>query len=326
MVRCVLRATAIDQTFKARAAREKGSAPATLLAVVPAMVLGAGLGTRLRPLSDRCAKALVPVGDRPMLGHVLDRLLVGGSRRVVVNAHHRAPDIRAFVEACAHPVGVSEESELLGTAGGLAKAATALGAGDVLVWNADTFADVDAESLVRAHADGAGAHATLALRELGRGEGNVGIDASGRIVRLRSTSVAPEVRGGEFVCVHVLGTALRAGLPPRGCLVGDVYIPALLGGAILRAFIHRGEFFDVGSPRGYLDANFAWLARQSLSAWTGLGARVEGGIELAGSVVGADATVTGGGALERCVIWPGSHARAPLVDAIVAGDGVVVAA
>lgn len=289
------------------------------------MVLAAGLGTRLRPLTDLVAKPLVPVGDRPALTHVLDRLRHAGVRRLVVNAHHRADSVGDFLEATFPGVVVSREDDLLGTAGGVARAANELGAGGVLVWNADILADVDPAALVAAHQAGSarGAAATLVVQPRPRGEGSVGLDRTGRVVRLRQESVAEETSGGEFLGIHVLGEGLRARLPAHGCLVGDVYIPAMVEGAALRTVLHRSAFFDVGTLRAYLDANLAWLARRGVACWVGPTARVAAGVALQGVVVGEGASVTGGGSLERCVVWPGAVADAPLVDAIVAGERVV---
>src|SRR5580658_3248742 len=256
--------------------------------MLPAMLLAAGLGTRLRPLTEQRAKALVPVGDRPVLAHILDRVREAGVDRIVVNAHHRAEDVHDFVRREGKGVSVSEERDLLGTAGGVARARDLLGAGDVVVWNADILASVDVRSLVRAHAR-AHAEATLAIKPLARGEGNVGVDRDGRIVRLRSDRVAAEVRGGEFVPVHVLGAALRQGLPERGCLVGDVYIPALRRGAILFAFAYEAPWHDVGSLESYLAANLAWLDARRLESWIGEDAQVAGSVAIDRALVGATA-------------------------------------
>ncbi len=291
------------------------------------MVLAAGLGTRLRPLTDLCAKALVPVGDRPALGHVLDRLAAAGLTRVVVNAHHRARDVRDFVRARGAVVEVSEERELLGTAGGLARAAGLLGAaGDALVWNADIVADVDPIALLAAHAAAPRRAATLVVQPREAGQGSVGLDAAGRVVRLRGERIArigEESRGGEFLGIHVVGAALRAGLPARGCLVGDVYIPALRRGATLEAFVRESPFFDVGDLRSYLAANLAWLAARRLGRWVGPGGGVAPGVVLEQTLLGAGASVSGSGALDRCVVWPGATAVAPLSDAVVAPGCVV---
>jgi len=101
--------------------------------MLPVMVLAAGLGTRLRPLTEHCAKPLVPVGDRPALAHVLDRLRAAGATRIVVNAHHHAGQVRAFVEGLGPGAGVSlsEETDLLGLVDALIDVELELGLGPV---------------------------------------------------------------------------------------------------------------------------------------------------------------------------------------------------
>jgi mannose-1-phosphate guanylyltransferase len=295
--------------------------------MLSAMVLAAGLGTRLKPLTDQRAKALVPVGDRPILGHVLDQLRAAGTTRIVVNTHYRARDVEAYAAAQRDEVLLSSEPELLGTAGGLAKASPLLGAGSVIVWNADILADVEVGALVAAHARDVGggdpAVGTLLVRPLASGQGNIGWAADGRVVRLRRESVGEEAFGGEFLGIHVVDESLRRVLPARGCLVGDVYIPALRRGARLGALVHEGAFFDVGTLHGYLAANRAWLAAREASSWTATSAQVAAGVALEESIVGEEAIVGGKGRFERCVVWPGAVATAPLSDAIVTLSGVV---
>jgi mannose-1-phosphate guanylyltransferase len=278
------------------------------------MILAAGLGTRLRPLTDVCAKALVPVGDRPVLGHALDVLRAGGVTRCVINAHHRPGDLRAFAEA--RSVAVSMEDELLGTAGGVARARNLLGEGDVLVWNGDVVADIDVASLLRAHA-AAPAEATLTIRARAAGEGNVGVDAAGRVVRIRQVRTGAEVQGGEFLGVSVLAEELRRRLPGQGCLVGDFWIPALERGAGLRAFEHAGAWHDIGSLSAYLAANLAWLRARRAASWLGEGAKAEASVVLDGALLGCGACVAGAGRVERTVVWPGATATAPVSDAVV---------
>lgn len=286
------------------------------------MVLAAGFGTRLRPLSDVLAKPLVPVGDRPALAHVLDRLVAGQVGRIVVNAHHRAEDVQAFVRTCGYAVAVSEENELLGTAGGVARAAPLLGLGDVLVWNADVIADVDVRALLALHARG-NAAATLVVQSAAQGRGPVGVDAQGRVVRLRDQRFGQEVTGGEFLGISVVGAVLRASLPERGCLVGDAFLPALRAGAPLRAFEHGAGWYDIGTVERYLAANLAWLDARRLEHWAGEGAHVAHGVRLDRSILGRSAVALGSGAISRCVVWPGARVVAPLEGAVVTPNHVV---
>jgi mannose-1-phosphate guanylyltransferase len=280
------------------------------------MVLCAGLGTRLRPLTDSLAKPMVPIGDAPAVDHIATRLRSSGFERLVVNVFHRPEDLRAWA-AAAH-VLISEESELLGTAGGVEHAASALGAGDVLVWNGDILSELDPDELFAAHV-ASDAAATLAVVPRPAGEGNVGLGQDGRIVRLRKESFGAESSGADFIGVHVVGAELRKKLPARGCLVGDVYIPALRAGVKLAPHLVRGDFIDVGSIPQYLAANRQWLAARGVSSWTAPGAVVAG--DIAGSVVGAGARVEAD-AIDS-VIWPGARVHERVENAVVTPSGVV---
>ncbi len=288
--------------------------------MLPAMILAAGLGTRLRPLTDFLPKPLVPVGDRSVLAHAVEGLRRASVGRLAVNAFH----LPAAVEDAAGrlEVEVSTEHELLGTAGGVAHAKGLLGPGSVVIWNGDVVADVAIEALVRAH-EALAPEATLVVMPRPGREGNVGLDDEGRVVRLRQDSVGPEVRSADFACVQVLGGDLRATLPGRGCLVADVYIPALRRGATLRAIEHAGAWHDIGSLAAYLEANIAWLRARATRTWVGPGAGVAPTVTLEEAVVGAGASVTGSGHVARSVVWPGAHARASLEHAIVLADRVV---
>ena len=286
------------------------------------MVLSAGLGTRMRPLTDWRAKPLAPVGDRPALAHVVGALAAAGIARIVANAHHRADDVRAFAARDGRFV-VSEEATLLGTAGGVAHARALLGDSDVLVWNGDILAPVDVGALVAAHR----AAATLLVRMGPAGSGNVGVAEDGRVVRLRRETVLPgEARGGEFLGVHVLGGALAGTLPARGCLVGDVYLPAMRAGARVEATPFDGTFWDIGTVAAYLDANLAWLAARGERAWVEDGAHVAPEVELVNALVHAGARVTGRGRLTRAVVWEDATCEAPAEGVIVAKEGRASAA
>lgn len=287
------------------------------------MILAAGLGTRLAPLTDFRAKALMPLGDAPLLEHLAGKLRRAGLEKIAVNAHHRADEIEAFAHAHLPGVTISREHDRLGTAGGLRHAHGLLGEGDVLVWNGDIVADLDPRALVAIH-EKSGDEATLVVRPRASGESNVGIDAHGHVVRLRKEAAREgEVQGGEFVGIHVVGKTLRETLPEVGCLVGDVYLPALRRGAKIGVMRFEEAFHDIGTPRAYLEASLAWLRASGRSVWCAESSRVENRVETDGVIVGAGASVSGEGKLERVVVWPNADAVAPLHDAIVTPQTVV---
>ena len=290
------------------------------------MILAAGLGTRLRPLTDELPKPLVPIGDRPVVAHIAERLAAGGIERAAINTHHLA---EAFTPAglASLPLALTvvHEPAILGTAGGVANAAPALGEGDVLVWNGDILVDLDVGVLLAAHRR-RGAPATLVIAPRPIGEGTVGLGHRGELVRLRGERFGEETSGGDFLGIYVLGPELRARLPREGCLVGDVCLPALRAGDKLGAFVVCGPWDDIGTVGAYLRANERWLSRAGRRAWAEPSATIAQGVELDASVVGRGATVRGSGALRRVVVWPGGEAEAPLEDAVVTRRGRVVKA
>ncbi len=127
-----------------------------------AFVFAAGLGTRLKPLTDTCPKALLEVAGRPMLVHAVDKLYHRGVRRIIINVHHHAEQMKAFIANLSAGSGktrpglelhISDESDLLlDTGGGLKKASEMLrGEGPFFAWNADVISDIDLTAMMEYH-------------------------------------------------------------------------------------------------------------------------------------------------------------------------------
>ena len=288
-----------------------------------AMLLCAGFGTRLRPLTDELPKPLVPLGDQPLLVHIARRLRAAGFDRLVVNTHHLHAAFFGISRDLGAELHVVHEPEIRGTAGGVAGARRLLGAGPIVVWNGDIVCDPALDELLL-RVEPAGA--CLAVARAPAGEGTVGIGPDGEVVRLRGESFGREVAAGDFVGVSALGGELLAALPATGCLVGDVWLPALRRGVRLWTAPASGIWWDIGDLESYLAAQHAWLAEQATGAggsWVASDAVVEAGVELKQSVVGAGARLLGHGLVERSVIWPGVTAQAPLSNAVVTARGSV---
>ena len=133
-----------------------------------AMVLAAGIGSRLRPLTDRIPKALVDIGGMPLVEIALRRLAAAGVREAVVNTHHEAEQLERFLRSRTDlglRIAISHEPELLDTGGGIKNAASLLAGNEpFLVHNADVVSGVDLRRLVEAHR-ASGALATLSVRD-----------------------------------------------------------------------------------------------------------------------------------------------------------------
>ncbi len=144
-----------------------------------AMVLAAGLGTRLRPLTNEIAKPMVPVLDRPVMAHILDLLERHGFERTIANLHYFPDPIRAYF---GERVDYRHEPELLGTAGGVRGCAEFFGGEPFLVISGDALTDIDLTALVARHRE-AGGIATLAVKQVPdtREYGVVLHDRAGRI-------------------------------------------------------------------------------------------------------------------------------------------------
>jgi mannose-1-phosphate guanylyltransferase len=290
--------------------------------VASAMVLCAGFGTRLRPLTDERPKPLVPFGDRTLLEHVLDGLARQRLLPAVVNAHHLASVFRTLVADFEGILKVVEEPEIRGTAGGVAGARRALVAkGPVLVTNADVLASVDGRRLLlQTPPDGL----CLAIAPRAAGTGTIGVGEGGRVVRLRGERFGDELEGGDYVCTLGIGEQALRGLPETGCLIGDVALPLARSGGPLLTMRVEGELVEPGdSPAAYLAGNLGWLARRGQREFVAPGAHVSRGVELRDAIVGRGASVQGRGALDRVVVWPGAVVRAPLADAVVTTRGVL---
>lgn len=149
-----------------------------------AFILGAGLGTRLRPLTEKCPKPLLPLGGKPIICHAMDALLELGVERFIVNTHHAAevytekfPENR-YREA---PITLVHEPVLLDTGGGLKNIEPLLKPEDknLLVYNGDILANLDLKKLVTSHL-ASRANATLLLRS--DAAGNVNFDENSNVV------------------------------------------------------------------------------------------------------------------------------------------------
>ena len=233
-----------------------------------AMVLAAGQGTRLDPLTRTLAKPMVPVGGRPVLEHTIGWLRDHGVRRVAVNLHHRPESIRDhFGDGSRFGVEIrySEEPELLGTAGGV-KRLEPFFEDPFLVVYGDVLTDLDLGALVACHRSAAGPpHATLAVdrRADVTQVGVVEFEPGGRIRRFVEKPRPGEVRSSWVNSgVMVLDRALLAGIPAgRFSDFGREVLPAwLAAGVPLYAWpLPDGTFLvDVGTPESYARAQGEW--------------------------------------------------------------------
>ena len=278
-----------------------------------AMVLAAGLGQRMRPLSDLRAKPALPVLNRPLLHHTLGLLARHGVREVVINTHHLPETIEGAVGSGRRfglRVRYSFESLLLGSGGGPRRVRAFFGEEPALLVNGDCLFDFDLGRLLRRHRE-SGARATLALKP------NPDSSRYGRVVTgkdgfIRSIRGLPRPGRGQvalFTGLQVLDPALLERLPPgRSDIVADLYAPLLAEGAPLLGLRMAGAWHDLGSPRSYLEEQLRALGRlrgrTRAGALVDPAARVSRGSRVVRSVVGARALVSSEAVVSRSILWP----------------------
>jgi len=227
-----------------------------------AMVLAAGLGTRLRPVTATIPKPLVELDGRTLIDHALDRLALAGVEHAVVNIHYLGAMIAARLADRTTPrITISEEAELLDTGGGVARALPDLGE-TFFVVNGDVFwLDGPEPALLRlARAFDPGAlDAMLLLQPLASavgydGSGDYLLDPPARPRRRREAAGAPHL----FAGIQLLHRRLFDGVTDRVFSLVRLFDRAERSGR-LGAIVHDGEWFHIGTPAG-LDATRARLA------------------------------------------------------------------
>jgi NDP-sugar pyrophosphorylase family protein len=294
-----------------------------------AMVLAAGLGLRMRPLTLLRAKPVLPVLDRPLLQFTLERLAEAGVRDVVINLHHLPESVvEALGPGRRHGLRIhySLEREILGTGGGPRAVREFFGREPFLLLNGDVFFDFDLRALVARHR-ASGALATLALRPLPdpRAYSTVVTDRRGRILSIADRPRPARGTVSMFASVHVLDPRLLERLSPGPSdSVRDLYLPLLAEGAHLAGVRCAGAWYDFGRPSLYRDAQLRML-RGRERRLVGSGARIAPAAVVRRSVLGARSRVEKGARVERSVLWPDAVVEqgARVARSIVTTGGVV---
>lgn len=282
-----------------------------------AVVLAAGRGERLRPLTEHLPKPLLPLRGRPILAHTLEQLAELGCEAAAINTHHLGEKIPAALgdEWSGMPLSYSHESELLGTLGALAALEDFVSeASEVVVINGDSLCRWPFAALLRRHRRRE-SRATLlfaAAADADRFGGGVGIDKGGRVVDFGLGERSPlAVRRHVFAGAHILSPEWLRDLErkPSG-IVRDLYIPKLAEDAPIEAVITRREWHDLGTPGRYLEGTLRppsgrWW--KSESSWIAEGSQVDEGAKVEESVVEDDVTVAPGCEIRRSLLLPGAR-------------------
>ena len=284
--------------------------------MIPALVLTAGLATRLRPLSYVRAKAALPVAGQPLVRRILLHLAEAGVIDAVLNLHHLPHTLTGRI-GDASDLGMRvryswEAPAVLGSAGGVRRALALIGATPFLVVNGDTLTDLDVGELISRHQD-TDAQITMAVIPNTQPEkyGGVLVDDTG-VVHGFVGRGSPE-RSCHFIGVQVAEAEAFARLPDNTPheSVTALY-PTLIQertGSV-RAFITGAAFMDIGTPADYLETSLTLAARERLTHDTGRSPRIAGDARVERSVLWDDVEIGAGALVRECVVTDGVHVAA----------------
>src|SRR6266571_4416262 len=288
-----------------------------MAAITQAFVLAAGLGKRLRPLTDALPKPLIPIFQKPLITFVLDHLINAGVNRFVINTHRRPELFRSFFnrgDYAGEPVTLVHEPELLETGGGIKNAKRCLGSHPFFTYSGDILTDVNLQPLIEEHFR-RGNDVTLALRDTG-----LASDIALRDHLVLDVANRYGIAGNlDFANIAVWNPTVFQRIPPQKKIS---FIPILRdwigqGGKIGGLVINDGKWFNISSRTEYLDVhrrilrddwrphcvkNSDWPERTAKSAIVNPSAELRGC-----SVVGEDCLVGAEAVLEDTILWPGAE-------------------
>ncbi|MEP6670801.1 MAG: sugar phosphate nucleotidyltransferase [Chthoniobacter sp.] len=292
-----------------------------------AFVLGAGLGTRLKSLTARRPKPLIPVANRPLITYAFDHLLGIGVERLVVNTHWRSEAYARFFPEPAYrgaPLAFRDEQpEVLETAGGIWNVRDLLGPGTFLVYNGDILSDLPLDSAVRVHFD-SGNEVTMVLRSSG-GPLQVAFDAtSGRITDIGDRVDAAAGPRFLFTGIYLVNSDFIARIPAATKIsVVPIFCDMIRAGAKLGGVvIDEGHWWDLGNREHYLAVHGALATPQS-APWIDPTAEIAPTATISGATaIGPGARIGEHASVNDSLVWEGAEiASGTLLNHCIVTDG-----
>lgn len=291
-----------------------------------AVLLAAGFGTRLRPLTDHRAKPSLPFFDRSLLHHLIDRLIDAGIEKVFVNLHYmgwsvrRALRLSRFRSIRFH---FSPEPVILGTAGALIPIRKYLISEPFLLVNGDILTDIDLKEMMHTHQQRNDVIATIVLHPDSNHKGYPHIGASSDL-KLTRFPYGPLKDGeydwsGTFAGIHILEPDIYKFIGAKSflCINSDIYSRVLKHGYKIGVFRHDGYWSDIGNVKHYVEAHSHVLGNlikvdginpMPSGIWIHNSCRLHSETSIGENVILCPGCTTGKRShLKNVIVWPGIH-------------------
>jgi NDP-sugar pyrophosphorylase family protein len=297
-----------------------------------AMILAAGYGTRLWPLTLDRAKPALPFMGRPLVGYVAEYLARYGCGEIVVNLHHRPESVRAAL-GDGRDFGVRlsyiEEPEILGTSGAIDNARAFLDGDTFIVVNGKIATDIDLRAALETHRRER-ALATLVLRRNVERERYSTVEVGDNLVRgfggypvFTSDNAGSAIRASEqstiddtdaplmFTGIQILEARIFDYIP-RGVFshsVTDVYIPAIARGERIAAHVGGGMWHELSTIRRYRDISLTLMRLEERDVQLGRGSQIDAGADVREAILWEDVRVEAGARVRRAILGAGVRVR-----------------
>ncbi len=223
-----------------------------------AMILAAGFGTRLQPLSHKIPKPMIPALGIPMIRHTLNLLKSAGITEVIINLHHLSSDLKMYLKNQKDfKISFSMEKKLLGTGGGILKAKHFFNNERFFVLNSDFLINLDLRRVISFHLEKKSL-ATMVIKISSGSEKYdlIALDKDNRIVQFRAKDIIPPYRRGIFTGIHLFEPEIFDFFPKGKktfCIVRDVYMNLVEKHLPIFGYPFKGEWHDLGSLDLYLN-------------------------------------------------------------------------
>ena len=284
------------------------------------MILAAGLGTRLRPLTENRPKALIPVVNQPAVSRVIEYLKTQGVSEIVVNAHHHHAQLLSYLDSGRRfglPIQVRVEEEILGTGGGLKNTEDFWDEDPFLLINGDILTDIDLAEAYERHLKWGGL-ATLVLHEC-EPFNQIQVDERGYVLDIAKQNLAGRL---AFTGIHVVSPALLSHIPPGVfCDIIVCYQKLISTGNPVQAFISKGHAWrDIGSVQSYVQANRELAGGRFV---VGPGCEVDSSVRFGEwAVVGEKSVLEKGAEIRASILWERARVKKDVrvVNSVVTGS------
>jgi NDP-sugar pyrophosphorylase family protein len=279
------------------------------------MILSAGYGTRLWPLTEDRTKPALPILGKPLVGYVAEYLAGFGCHEIVVNLHHRPESVRRSLGMAVSSVNLTyvEERVILGTSGALDNARELLDQETFVVINGKLITDIDLQAALETHRQ-TDALATLVLLPNGAGERFTIVETAGGFVKGFAGLPEQPPAGSQLADPPLMFTGIQILEPrifdyiPRGVFSHStiaVYPQAIARGERIAAHVSAGHWYELSTLQRYLEVSLSLLASKGQNVFLGHRSLIAAGASVSHSILWDDVAVETGATVQRAILGDG---------------------